>query len=84
MFNVRNRMFETNISSCHSFIVPKYSEHNVKISSNIKLFGNDDTINQISIIRYMYQKAYEGGYGKEFIDYLKSKSSFYRAILIKN
>ena len=73
MFNVRNGMYETNSSSCHSFIVPKDSEHNIKIPSNIKLFGNDDTTNQIGRIRYMYQKAYEGGYGQEFIDYLKSK-----------
>ena len=73
MFNVRNWMYETNSSSCHSFIVPKDSEHNIKIPSNIKLFGNDDTTNQIGRIRYMYQKAHEGGYGQEFIDYLKSK-----------
>ena len=72
MFSIRTGMFETNSSSVHSFILPKDS-NSKKIPSSIKLSGSDNTEDQLGRIRYMYQMAWEMGYGTEFIRYLQSK-----------
>ena len=56
MFSIRTRMFETNSSSVHSFIVPKESKL-LKIPKLVKIFGPADPTTPEGRIRLMHEEA---------------------------
>ena len=72
MFSIRTRMFETNSSSVHSFIVPKESKL-LKIPKLVKIFGPADPTTPEGRIRLMYDLANDFGFADYFKLYLKSK-----------
>lgn len=72
MFSIRQGMFETNSSSCHSFLISKDCSAS-KIPTSIKLKGSTDPTTQEGRIRFLYDQANMYGYGRDFVEYLMSK-----------
>ena len=74
MIQMRYNMWETNSSSCHSFLMP-WEGCTTKLPTSITLFsGSTDTASDAeNRIRYFYKLADQYDYGDTFIEYLKSK-----------
>lgn len=74
MIQMRYNIWETNSSSCHSFLMPKEG-CTTKIPTSITLFSGSSVTSSESEnrIRYFYKLADQYDYGDTFIEYLKSK-----------
>lgn len=74
MIQMRVGQWETNSSSCHSFLMPKEG-CTTKLPTSITLFSGSSVTSSESEnrIRYFYKLADHYDYGDAFIEYLKSK-----------